>query len=456
MPGRKVVLLLSEGFFLGRGTLSESAYDLRRITDAATRSGVVVYSHRRRRAHGARSGRETSPRGSWARRRLRSVARGERSGREPSRGDAGVAEETGGFAVLNHNDIGAGLKRILDDNEVYYLLAYEPVSPRRAGRFRSIEVRLPARPDLVARTRKGYFEPRETPPARKPREPSPKQAAAEAEERVRDAFTSIVPLRGLPVHLAADFIDLPDTGPTVVVNVDVDVASLRSRERRPRRRQRRDRGSRLGPGRRGRRAVRGAAATRACRPETRSSARPDGVAFSRWFALKPGLYQVRVAALGEGPDETGSASQWIEVPDLAARQLDAEQRLPRARLGGMAGSRGEGGGSGRGRAPRARPAELPARKRRRRRPLRLQRPDRRGGRARPGPPLSAAVGRPVDPRVPPASRCDPRTPAPGSACPAARSSPWRACRPASTSCVPSVEDRSLPATAERSADFTVE
>ena len=44
VPGRKLVLLLSEGFFLGRGTLSESAYDLRRITDAATRSGVVVYS----------------------------------------------------------------------------------------------------------------------------------------------------------------------------------------------------------------------------------------------------------------------------------------------------------------------------------------------------------------------------------------------------------------------------
>ena len=72
MPGRKLVLLLTEGFFLGRGTWSESAYDLRRITDAATRSGTVIYS--------IDAGGLTVPapggdiaRGSWARRRWGSV-----------------------------------------------------------------------------------------------------------------------------------------------------------------------------------------------------------------------------------------------------------------------------------------------------------------------------------------------------------------------------------------------
>ncbi len=225
VPGRKLVLLLSEGFFLGRGTLSESAYDLRRITDAATRSGVVVYSLDAGGLTLPAPGGDITERFAGA----ASVpvrARVE-SGQDENRreGMRAVAEGTGGFAVLNQNDIGAGLRRILDDNEAYYLLAYEPVSPRRAGRFRSIEVRLPGRPDLVARTRTGYFEPRESPPGRKRREPSPKEAAAVAEERVREAFTSIVPLRGLSVHLAADFIDLPDAGPTVVVNVDVDVTS---------------------------------------------------------------------------------------------------------------------------------------------------------------------------------------------------------------------------------------
>lgn len=321
VPGRKVVLLLSEGFFLGRGTLSEGAYDVRRITDAATRSGVVVYSIDAGGFTVPAPGGDITDKfvgtGSVAVR-----ARVE-SGQDENRreGMRAVAEGTGGFAVLNSNDIGAAMQRVLDDNATYYLLAYEPVSSRRAGRFRRIEVRLPARPDLVARTRKGYFEARETPSARKPGATSAKRAAAETQERVRDAFTSIVPLRGLPVHLAVDFIDLPDAGPTVIVNVDVDVASLRPREGRDR-----DRGSV---------EIVGLVSDREgtpvepfterldldLRPEARDSVRQHAAFFSRWFALRPGLYQVRVAALGEGPDETGSASTWIEVPDLGTRQL---------------------------------------------------------------------------------------------------------------------------------------
>ena len=72
MPGRKVVLLLSEGFFLGRGTWSESAYDLRRITDAATRSGAVIYSIDAGGLAVPAPGGDIT-RGSWARRRLRTV-----------------------------------------------------------------------------------------------------------------------------------------------------------------------------------------------------------------------------------------------------------------------------------------------------------------------------------------------------------------------------------------------
>ena len=354
MPGRKLVLLLTEGFFLGRGTWSESAYDLRRITDAATRSGTVIYS--------IDAGGLTvpAPGGDIAERFIGTASVADRarveSGQDENRreGMRAVAEETGGFAVLNNNDIGAGLRRILDDNEVYYLLAYEPTSSRRAGRFRSIRVRLPGHADLVARTRKGYFEPRGTPNATKLKDPSAKRAAAEAQERVQDAFRSIVPLRGLPVQLAVDFIDLPDVGPTVVVNVDVDVASLRRPEGRDRPPDSveivglvSDReGAAVEPfGERLRLDL---------QPEVRSPVPQDGVVFSRWFALKPGLYQVRVAALGEGPEQTGSASRWVEVPDLAARQL-ALSSLFLERGRGDAREPGEGkGDTGPGRRARAR------------------------------------------------------------------------------------------------------
>ena len=44
LPGRKVVVLVSDGFLVGLGAAENRAYDVRRITDAATRSGVVLYS----------------------------------------------------------------------------------------------------------------------------------------------------------------------------------------------------------------------------------------------------------------------------------------------------------------------------------------------------------------------------------------------------------------------------
>ena len=223
-------------------------------------------------------------------------------------------------------------------------------------------MRLPARPDLVARTRKGYFEPRPTPSATKPKESSPKRAAAEAQERVQDAFASIVPLRGLPVHLAADFIDLPDAGPTVVVNVAVDVASSRLSEVRDR-----DRG---GVDVVGLISDREGGAVESfterlhldLRPEAGDPVRQDGLAVSRWFALKPGLYQVRVAALGEGPDETGSASEWIEVPDLAPGSSPSAASSS-SRRGATTREPGDGaspGTRGAGRASRARRSRFAA------------------------------------------------------------------------------------------------
>ena len=43
LTGRKILILLSDGFYLG-GASSSQIYDMRRITDAATRAGVVIYS----------------------------------------------------------------------------------------------------------------------------------------------------------------------------------------------------------------------------------------------------------------------------------------------------------------------------------------------------------------------------------------------------------------------------
>ncbi|MFZ0428835.1 MAG: VWA domain-containing protein [Acidobacteriota bacterium] len=67
-----------------------------------------------------------------------------------------LAEETGGLFIRDTNDLHAGLGRIRDHLDSYYLLAYTPKNPDFDGRFRSIEVRVKD-PSLQVRYRRGYY-----------------------------------------------------------------------------------------------------------------------------------------------------------------------------------------------------------------------------------------------------------------------------------------------------------
>ena len=119
---------------------------------------------------------------------------------------------------------------MLDDNETYYVLAYEPQISHRDGRFHKIEVRIPGRPELRIRTRKGYFAPAETVAAKQEKPKSPEQvekiASAARETQLRAGLTSLFPLHGIDVGMSADFVDTPESGPVAVLNAELDPAGL--------------------------------------------------------------------------------------------------------------------------------------------------------------------------------------------------------------------------------------
>ena len=69
-----------------------------------------------------------------------------------------IAEQTGGFAVLNNNDLSQGFRRVLDDLRGYYLLGYERPSETPAWGQSEIRVRV-KRPGLKVRARKALFGP---------------------------------------------------------------------------------------------------------------------------------------------------------------------------------------------------------------------------------------------------------------------------------------------------------
>src|SRR6185436_13573903 len=69
-------------------------------------------------------------------------------------GSVALAEDTGGFAVSNTNDLGAGALRVADESRTYYLLGYAPPEGRGSRDWRKVKVEI-KRPGLKVRARKG-------------------------------------------------------------------------------------------------------------------------------------------------------------------------------------------------------------------------------------------------------------------------------------------------------------
>ena len=174
LPGRKAIIFVSEGFqlFIKEPGDTMQLPDgrvrgaLDRVIDQATRAGVVVYSLDCRglqtaglqAADNFKSNVESQDMEAAVR-----TAAADRSAfnRDTQEGMAYLAEQTGGFAVLNTNDLGRGLGRITNDIRGYYVIGYVPENGTFAGegkkpqyRKLSIDVK---RPGLRIRTRKEFL-----------------------------------------------------------------------------------------------------------------------------------------------------------------------------------------------------------------------------------------------------------------------------------------------------------
>ena len=198
LTGRKTLFFVSDGFLTGLAARGGAGFDIRRIADAGTRAGVVVYALDTR-------GLVASPPGASAASPLQvgpSTAgmieamrrRSEDAVREAMNA---LAADTGGFLVENSNNLRAGLREMLKDTETYYVLAYEPTNTKRDGSFRRIDVRLPGVRDVKVRTRSGYFAPDDRRLAVAER--TAEMEAHRAEQRIsemRTALSSLAPLTG--------------------------------------------------------------------------------------------------------------------------------------------------------------------------------------------------------------------------------------------------------------------
>jgi VWFA-related protein len=315
-PGRKLCLLVSDGFLVGRGTSEERTRDLLRVTDAATRSGAVVYTLDTR---GLLSGGiDASVAGSGVQQEFKAGIEAQSSQlfRTTLRE---IAADTGGFLVSGTNDMANGLARMLADNAAYYLMAYEPTNTKRDGKFRKIKVRLPQHSNYEVRTRAGYF-------ARDAKNPLPPARAVLDPgldlDQAREALAAPLPGGGIPVRLGADFLDLPSTGSQAMIRAHVELAGLAWEK--------------AGERNHGTLELMGSAYDASGQPvgapfgqraeldfsdDELKRAVASGVEFQQPLSLAPGRYEVRLIARERRLGQVGGASEEIEIPDLADGKL---------------------------------------------------------------------------------------------------------------------------------------
>jgi len=312
LPGRKICLLVSDGFLVGTGTSEERTRDLRGIVDAATRSGAVVYAIDSRGLQGSMSDASTAGSTSSGSGLQTSVDR--QSAQLFRMTLETISADTGGFLVSGTNAFDAGMQRVLAENDSYYLMAYEPANKKRDGKFRRIEVKLPRHATYLVRTRRGYLAPDDSKPAGRA---AVRTASAMPEPRgiveseARAIIDAALREKGLPVRLAADYVDVSPEGSLAIVRAHVDV-SLAAEGGAP---FALDilggvydtTGKPVGPAF-GRRNEVAAASV--------AKARQDGVPFYQRLALPPGRYEIRLAARDEKLTQLGGASQWVEIPNL--------------------------------------------------------------------------------------------------------------------------------------------
>ena len=126
-----------------------------------------------------------------------------------------LAEQTGGLAFVNSNDLGEAFDRVVRDNSSYYMLGYYPTNERRDNRFRRIEVRM-NKPGLQVRARKGYVSPGKSEPAA--RRPAKMEGSAE----LADALNRPIPTSGLTLRANTASFKGAAANTSVAVTITVD------------------------------------------------------------------------------------------------------------------------------------------------------------------------------------------------------------------------------------------
>jgi VWFA-related protein len=322
LPGRKSVMLLSDGFRLyttganGVPQGSRILTLLRRLTDLANRASVVIYT--------------LDPRGLAA---PGLMAEDDVSGLDPGQVESRLndrsndlfetqqglrflAQQTGGFSVINNNDLPGSIRRVLDDQS-YYLIGYEPDSETfdpKVRRYNKLVVKV-KREGARVRYRSGFFGITD--------EQMERPVQLTAAQTILNALTSPFAMNEIPLRLNALFAGDEKQQSVIRSYVHIKGSDL-SFNREPDGSHKAefevvalsfgDNGVVIDELTRG--------YTLTVKDKDYRRIQEKGFVYYFGFPIKKaGGYQMRVVVRDKSSNKVGSANQFIEIPNLKKKRL---------------------------------------------------------------------------------------------------------------------------------------
>ena len=317
LPGRKSVVLMSDGIQLFRSSDYQMLDAMRRLVDAANRASVVVYTIDARglQTTGLTAADNTAFRGMPE---ISQVSSDRSSHLIESQGGLSfLANQTGGFFIRNSNSLTEGVGRVLEDQKGYYLIGYIPehasfkaVQGKRS--FHNLSLRVKGA-GLRVRSRTGFY-------GLSDEEANPTPVGT---QQIVRAITSPFTSGDIRLKLTSLFGYEPKAGSFMRSIMHIDARDITFSEEADGLRKATVEVVAFTFGSQGEVVDREARGYNlSVRTEGFQKLLDQGFTYAINVPIKrPGGYQLRIAVRDPLAERVGSASQFIDVPDIGRNKL---------------------------------------------------------------------------------------------------------------------------------------
>ncbi len=353
LPGRKSLVLISGGIPSVANTTNFAATGIDipgfidNLTDRATRAGVAIHTMdvRGLSANSGVASFAETPGKSALPTTIGELARSGSSrsagtgfGRVPDERLLGtdtledrmglrqLASATGGIAVFDKNNFGDGLNKIIEANQSYYLLAYQPIDTKFDGKFHKLEVKV-KRPGMKVYDKRGYFA----------RKEAANETALTKQQQILAAIKSPLAKRAVNVNALLTYRAAPlpkaegkdkvALHGAVDIHMLIDPKNLKFEAAGDKQQVTYDVAGfvfdEVGKMRGGFSET----VTVSLDQEEYERARVEGLNYTADTVLPPGAYQVRLAVRDNRSGAVGTVQKYVEIPNLSDGRLTSSHLL---------------------------------------------------------------------------------------------------------------------------------